>query len=114
LRPDPFSAGRSGSPSLPNENMQQHIFQFGSEPQNTTTPLAPSSHCSSVQERLATYGSEALTSNGKKLIVAVTALIFVLYVLGHLLGNLQIYIGQDRINAYAKFLPDLASILPLL
>jgi DNA repair protein RadC len=40
--------------------MQQHIFQFGSEPQNTTNPLASSSHCSSAQERLVTYGSEAL------------------------------------------------------
>ena len=42
--------------------MQQPIFQFGSEPQNTTTPQPSSSHCSSVQERLATYGSEALNS----------------------------------------------------
>jgi DNA repair protein RadC len=42
--------------------MQQHIFQFGSEPQNTTNPQPSSSHCSSVQERLATYGSEALNS----------------------------------------------------
>ncbi len=40
--------------------MQQHIFQFGTEPQNTTTPQPSSSHCSSVQERLVTYGSEAL------------------------------------------------------
>jgi DNA repair protein RadC len=41
--------------------MQQHIFPFESELQNTT--LNPdSSHCSSVQERLATYGSEALDS----------------------------------------------------
>ena len=30
------------------------------------------------------------SSIGKKLIVAVTALILILYVLGHLLGNLQI------------------------
>jgi hypothetical protein len=42
------------------KNMQQPIFQFGSEPQNTTTPLPSSSQCSSVQERLVTYGSEAL------------------------------------------------------
>jgi len=42
--------------------MQQPIFQFGSEPQNTTAPQPSSSHCSSVQERLATYGSEALNS----------------------------------------------------
>jgi DNA repair protein RadC len=40
--------------------MQQPIFQFGSEPQNTTSPQPSSSHCSSVQERLVTYGSEAL------------------------------------------------------
>lgn len=51
------------------------------------------------------------SSIGKKLIVAVTALILILYVLGHLLGNLQIYIGQDRINTYAKFLHDLGPIL---
>src|SRR5580700_7150867 len=42
--------------------MQQPIFQFGSEPQNTTNPPPSSSHCSSVQERLVTYGSEALDS----------------------------------------------------
>jgi len=41
--------------------MQQHMFPFVSELQNTTE--APSSHCSSVQERLATYGSEALDSS---------------------------------------------------
>src|ERR1700747_3926197 len=51
------------------------------------------------------------SSIGKKLIVAVTALILVLYVLGHLVGNLQIYIGQDRINKYAKFLHELGPIL---
>ena len=51
------------------------------------------------------------SSIGKKLIVAVTALILVLYVLGHLVGNLQIYIGQDRINTYATFLHDLGPIL---
>jgi succinate dehydrogenase / fumarate reductase cytochrome b subunit len=51
------------------------------------------------------------SSIGKKYIVAVTALLLILYVLGHLLGNLQIYMGQDRINAYAKFLHDLGPIL---
>jgi DNA repair protein RadC len=42
--------------------MQQHIFPFVSELhelQNTTS-LPSSSHCSSVQERLVNYGSEAL------------------------------------------------------
>jgi len=42
--------------------MQQHIFPFVSELDElqNSSPLSPSSHCSSVQERLATYGSEAL------------------------------------------------------
>ena len=41
--------------------MSQHIFPFESELQNTSPKiLSPSSHCSSVQERLVTYGSEAL------------------------------------------------------
>ncbi len=51
------------------------------------------------------------SSIGRKLVVAVTALILVLYVLGHLLGNLQIYLGPDKINAYAKFLHSLGPIL---
>ena len=51
------------------------------------------------------------SSIGKKYVVAVTALLLILYVLGHLAGNLQIYLGPDRINAYAKFLHDLGPIL---
>lgn len=51
------------------------------------------------------------SSIGKKYVVAITALFLVLYVLGHLLGNLQIYMGSARINAYAKFLHDLGPIL---
>ena len=42
--------------------MQQHFFSFESgELQNNKTDS--SSHCSSVQERLVTYGSEALDSS---------------------------------------------------
>src|SRR5258708_29285247 len=42
--------------------MPQQFFSFESELQNTT-PEPSSSHCSSVQERLVTYGSEALDSS---------------------------------------------------
>jgi DNA repair protein RadC len=41
--------------------MQQHFFSFESGELQKNTPDT-SSHCSSVQERLATYGSEALDS----------------------------------------------------
>ena len=42
--------------------MPQQFFSFESELQNTT-PEPSSSHCSSVQERLVTYGSETLDSS---------------------------------------------------
>jgi len=51
------------------------------------------------------------SSIGKKIVVGLTALVLIVYVLGHLIGNLQIYIGQNQINAYAKFLHDLGPIL---
>jgi succinate dehydrogenase / fumarate reductase, cytochrome b subunit len=51
------------------------------------------------------------SSIGKKFVVGLTALILIVYVLGHLVGNLQIYLGQNRINTYAKFLHDLGPIL---
>jgi succinate dehydrogenase / fumarate reductase cytochrome b subunit len=51
------------------------------------------------------------SSIGKKVVVGITALILILYVLGHLIGNLQIYMGQNQINAYAKLLHDLGPIL---
>ncbi|PYL62083.1 MAG: succinate dehydrogenase, partial [Verrucomicrobia bacterium] len=40
------------------------------------------------------------SSVGKKMIVAITGVILILFVIGHLLGNLQIFIGPDWINGY--------------
>src|SRR6476620_8547284 len=71
-----------------------------------TLPTAPSRKFSK-NPLIAFYQS----SVGKKYVVAVTALLLILYVLGHLAGNLQIYLGQGRINAYAKCLHDLGPIL---
>lgn len=44
------------------------------------------------------------SSIGKKVIVAVTGLMLIGYVIGHLAGNLQIFLGRDAINQYAVFL----------
>ena len=51
------------------------------------------------------------TSIGKKFIVAVTGIILILFVIGHLLGNLQIFLGPDWINGYAQHLRDLGPLL---
>jgi succinate dehydrogenase / fumarate reductase, cytochrome b subunit len=51
------------------------------------------------------------SSVGRKMIVAATGVILILFVLGHLLGNLQIYLGPEWINAYSQHLRDLGPIL---
>lgn len=44
------------------------------------------------------------TSLGKKAVMAGTGLILLVFVLGHLLGNLQVFGGALKFNAYAAFL----------
>jgi succinate dehydrogenase / fumarate reductase cytochrome b subunit len=43
--------------------------------------------------------------------MAVTGLLMVLFVVGHLLGNLTIFAGPNGINAYAMHLHDLAPVV---
>jgi succinate dehydrogenase / fumarate reductase cytochrome b subunit len=50
-------------------------------------------------------------SIGRKAVMAITGLIMVLFVVGHLLGNLTIFAGQDGINSYAEHLHALALIV---
>jgi succinate dehydrogenase / fumarate reductase cytochrome b subunit len=46
------------------------------------------------------------TSVGKKTVMAVTGLIWLLYLVVHLAGNLLVFAGARTINAYAEFLHD--------
>ncbi len=41
---------------------------------------------------------------GKKVVMAATGLALFGFVIGHMLGNLQIYLGPEKLNAYADFL----------
>ncbi|HSO21724.1 MAG TPA: succinate dehydrogenase cytochrome b subunit [Chondromyces sp.] len=41
---------------------------------------------------------------GKKVLMAVTGIILFGFVLGHMLGNLQIYLGEEQLNHYAELL----------
>jgi succinate dehydrogenase / fumarate reductase cytochrome b subunit len=51
---------------------------------------------------------------GKKVVMAVTGVILFGYVVGHLIGNLQIYsANHDQINHYAAFLHNPANLIPL-
>lgn len=57
------------------------------------------------------------SSIGKKWVVAVTGIVMLLFVIGHLIGNLQLFSGPGdashpaKINTYAQFLQGLGSIL---
>ncbi len=53
----------------------------------------------------------ASRSIGKKILMAITGFLSFGYVIGHMAGNLQIFIGQDQINMYAQALHDLGGIL---
>ncbi len=46
-----------------------------------------------------------------KIVMAATGLILVLFLLGHMAGNLQMYSGPEKMNAYAHFLQGLGGTL---
>ena len=54
------------------------------------------------------------SSIGKKTVVAVTGIVLVLFVIGHMVGNLTVFFGPDAINAYAMHLRDLGPLLWLI
>jgi len=51
------------------------------------------------------------TTVGKKVVMAVTGVILFGFVVGHLLGNLQIFLGAEKLNHYAEALRKLAPLL---
>ncbi|MFT7461888.1 MAG: succinate dehydrogenase / fumarate reductase cytochrome b subunit [Pseudohongiellaceae bacterium] len=51
------------------------------------------------------------SSVGRKAILALTGLALLGFVVGHLLGNLQIFLGPEALNAYAAGLQDLGALL---
>jgi succinate dehydrogenase / fumarate reductase cytochrome b subunit len=51
------------------------------------------------------------STNGKKAVMAVTGAILFLFVIGHMLGNLQTFEGRDKLNAYGHFLHGVPEIL---
>jgi succinate dehydrogenase / fumarate reductase cytochrome b subunit len=42
-----------------------------------------------------------------KIVMAVTGVLLVLYIIGHTVGNMQVYLGPDALNTYAHFLQSL-------
>ena len=51
------------------------------------------------------------SSLGKKYVMAATGGVMVLFVLGHLAGNLQVFLGAEQINKYGDFLQSNLEII---
>jgi succinate dehydrogenase / fumarate reductase cytochrome b subunit len=49
------------------------------------------------------------SSVGKKILMAVTGVIFVLFVLAHMYGNLKAFYGSEYFNHYAEFLREMGA-----
>ncbi|HEY3741013.1 MAG TPA: succinate dehydrogenase cytochrome b subunit [Bryobacteraceae bacterium] len=51
------------------------------------------------------------STNGKKAVMALSGIVLVGFVVVHLLGNLQVFAGADKFNAYAHALKGMAPLL---
>ncbi len=51
------------------------------------------------------------SSLGSKYVMAVTGLVLLLFVIGHMAGNLQIFLGKQALNDYAHHLEELPMLL---
>jgi len=51
----------------------------------------------------------------KKSVMAVTGIVFLLYLIAHMVGNLKAFAGAETFNSYSEFLRDLGEpIVPRL
>ncbi len=69
------------------------------------------STATSGSSRPTTFVLGGLSSISAKLLMALTGTGLLIFVAAHMLGNLQIYLGQDKLNAYAKFLKGMPLLL---
>ena len=67
----------------------------------------------SVAVRVSDRGTERFYTStvGKKAVMAASGCILFLFVIGHLIGNLQIYEGPGKIDNYSKFLHSMPALL---
>lgn len=60
-----------------------------------------------MKKILGVYG----TTIGKKVLMAVTGVVLFGFVVGHMVGNLQLYMGAEQLNHYAEFLQSKTALL---
>jgi succinate dehydrogenase / fumarate reductase cytochrome b subunit len=73
-------------------------------------PLASGFQVHDNAKRVEVVGFLA-SSIGKKVVMAVTGLVLFGFVVGHMIGNLQVYLGPEALNAYAETLRKFGPLL---
>ena len=51
------------------------------------------------------------TTLGKKVVMAISGVVLIGFVIGHMAGNLQIFLGKEKLDAYAEFLHSMPALL---
>ncbi|WP_437294363.1 succinate dehydrogenase cytochrome b subunit [Sorangium sp. So ce426] len=72
------------------------------------SPTAAPSTLPARAQRAATFYRDLV---GKKIAMALSGVIFFGFVIGHMTGNLQVFLGREKINDYAAFLHGTPSLL---
>ena len=73
--------------------------------------LTPRSIKSRVHHKMNIFKAIFQSSLGKKYIMGLTGLALFGFVIGHMVGNLQIFLGQEKLNAYGAFLKSMPKFL---
>src|ERR1700733_8147541 len=70
---------------------------------SSAQPLAERHHQPAATNPIAAIWTSVI---GKKIVMAVSGAVLILFVLGHMAGNLKIFSGPEEINAYSRFLRE--------
>ena len=62
----------------------------------TASPASPAARYAAILD----------SSIGRKAIMAATGIVLYLFVIGHMIGNLQVYLGPEALNHYGRFLRE--------
>jgi succinate dehydrogenase / fumarate reductase cytochrome b subunit len=91
---------------VPNKHRRSRapLYKTGSAGELTAPAVLPASPAFSAMNLFR-------TTIGRKILMAVTGLILIGFVVGHLVGNLQVFSGPNKLNGYAHFLQSLGPLL---
>lgn len=80
---------------------------------SATAPVKPPADAPAKSTRPRRPGGFLGSTNGKKAVMAVTGAVMVLFLVGHMAGNLKSFFGAESFNSYAAFLRTMGEpILP--